>query len=94
MSEKYQKLDNKMVGQMIKALRKTKRISVIEFSERTGICRSYITMVEQGDANPSVDIIVTLFAGLGKEVVFGVKRFRIQTAKAASTESRDAALLG
>ena len=32
MSEKYQKLDNKMVGQMIKALRKTKRISVVSIS--------------------------------------------------------------
>ncbi len=78
MSDKYQKLDNKLVGQMIKYLRKNKKISVTEFAERTGVCRSYITMVEQGDANPSVEVISTLFAGLGKEVVFSIKRQRSQ----------------
>ncbi len=78
MSEKYQTLDNKMVGQVIKSIRKSRKMTISEFSARTGICRSYITMVEHGAANPSVEVIAALFAGLDKQIVFGVKKQSIE----------------
>jgi XRE family transcriptional regulator of biofilm formation len=76
MSQKLNKLENKVLGEILKQLRKKQRLSITDFSQRTGICRSYITMVEQGDANPSIEVLDTLFSSLGRRLVFTLRRQR------------------
>lgn len=81
MTEKFKLLDNQSIGIALKQLRKKQKLSINDFSQSTGICLSYITMVEQGEANPSVEVLKTLFAGVGRNLVFSLRRQR-QYAKA------------
>lgn len=76
MSEKLMQFNHRAIGLTVKELRKIQKISITDFAERTGICRSYITMVEQGEANPSIEVLNRLFSCLGKHLVFSVRRHR------------------
>jgi transcriptional regulator with XRE-family HTH domain len=54
----------KKFGLRIAALRKTARVSQESFADRCGFARSYMSRIERGKANPSLDAIETLAEGL------------------------------
>ena len=51
-------------GQRIAALRLAAGLSQEAFADRCGFARSYMSRIERGSANPSLDAIETLAAGL------------------------------
>ena len=54
----------KKFGQRVKALRRATGVSQEDFAERCGFARSYMSRIERGKANPSLDAIETLAEGL------------------------------
>lgn len=64
----------KRFGDNFKALRLVSGVSQEAFADKCGFARSYVSRIERGAANPSLDAIETLAAALGVEVVsfFGV----------------------
>ena len=53
------------LGQRIKALRNLSGMSQEAFADKCGFARSYMSRVERGGANPSVDALQTLADALG-----------------------------
>jgi transcriptional regulator with XRE-family HTH domain len=51
-------------GQRIAALRRAAGLSQEAFADQCGFARSYMSRIERGGANPSLDAIETLAAGL------------------------------
>lgn len=51
-------------GQRLAALRRAAGLSQEAFADRCGFARSYMSRIERGAANPSLDAIETLAAGL------------------------------
>jgi transcriptional regulator with XRE-family HTH domain len=54
----------KKFGLRIAALRRDAGLSQEAFADRCGFARSYMSRIERGAANPSLDAIETLAAGL------------------------------
>lgn len=54
----------KQFGQKIAALRREAGLSQEAFADRCGFARSYMSRIERGGANPSLDAIETLATGL------------------------------
>ncbi len=54
----------KKFGQRIASLRRAAGVSQEDFAERCGFARSYMSRIERGKANPSLDAIETLAGGL------------------------------
>ena len=54
----------KQFGQKIAALRREAGLSQEAFADRCGFARSYMSRIERGGANPSLDAIETLAGGL------------------------------
>lgn len=52
----------------VRQLRKAGDISQEAFADRCGFARSYMSRVERGGANPSLDAIETIATALGVEV--------------------------
>ncbi len=59
----------KRFGQRVKELRLASGTSQEAFADRSGFARSYMSRVERGVANPSLDAIQVLADALGVEVV-------------------------
>ena len=59
----------KKFGQRIVALRRAAGLSQGAFADRCGFARSYMSRIERGAANPSLDAIETLAAGLKVRVL-------------------------
>lgn len=53
-----------MVGQRLRELRKTKRLSQLDIEKRTGIFRCYISQLEHGFATPSIKTLAKLARAL------------------------------
>jgi transcriptional regulator with XRE-family HTH domain len=54
----------KKFGLRIKTLRKAAKVSQESLADRCGFARSYMSRIERGKANPSLDAIETLAGGL------------------------------
>ena len=54
----------KKFGLRVAALRKTAKVSQESLADRCGFARSYMSRIERGKANPSLDAIETLAGGL------------------------------
>lgn len=54
----------KKFGAKVAALRKASKISQEVLADRCGFARSYMSRIERGKANPSLDAIETLAGGL------------------------------
>ena len=54
----------KKFGQRIASLRQAAGMSQEAFADRCGFARSYMSRIERGGANPSLDAIETLASGL------------------------------
>jgi transcriptional regulator with XRE-family HTH domain len=59
----------KRFGQRVKELRHAAGMSQEAFADHCGFARSYMSRVERGGANPSLDAIETLATAFGVEVV-------------------------
>jgi transcriptional regulator with XRE-family HTH domain len=59
----------KKFGIRFRALRKAAGLSQEEFADKCGFARSYMSRIERGAANPSLDAIETLAAALKVPVV-------------------------
>ena len=55
----------KRFGERVKELRRASGMSQEAFADHSGYARSYISRVERGGANPSLDAIETLATALG-----------------------------
>ena len=58
----------KSFGLRVRELRKDRGTSQEEFADRCGFARSYMSRIERGGANPSLDAIETIATALGVEV--------------------------
>lgn len=67
----------KHFGDRIKELRHASGISQEAFADKCGFARSYMSKIERGRANPSLDAVETLAGALGVEIV---KLFEKQSA--------------
>lgn len=54
----------KKFGQRIAILRRTAGVSQEDLADRCGLARSYMSRIERGKANPSLDAIEILAGGL------------------------------
>jgi transcriptional regulator with XRE-family HTH domain len=59
----------KKFGNRVAALRRAASISQEELADRCGFARSYMSRIERGKANPSLDAVETLAGGLNVSVV-------------------------
>lgn len=59
----------KRFGQRVKELRQATGLSQEAFADRCGFARSYMSRIERGKANPSLDAVQDLADALGVEVV-------------------------
>jgi transcriptional regulator with XRE-family HTH domain len=53
-----------IVGEKVRALRKSAGLSQEVLAERCGIFRTYLSRIESGAANPSLVVLVTLASAL------------------------------
>lgn len=74
----------KLFGERIKALRLAAGISQEAFSDKCGYARSYMSRIERGLANPSLDAVEVLAVALKVDTVtlFDTKGMDISSAKA------------
>lgn len=56
-------------GQRVKELRCASGLSQEVFADRCGFARSYMSWIEQGGANPSLDAVEVLADALGVPVI-------------------------
>lgn len=54
----------KYFGQRVRTLRKEKGLSQEAFAERCGLDRTYISGIERGVRNPTLEVIMVIAAGL------------------------------
>jgi transcriptional regulator with XRE-family HTH domain len=59
----------KRFGTRVAALRKAAKLSQEALADRCGFARSYMSRIERGRANPSLDAVETLAGGLRVPVV-------------------------
>lgn len=59
----------KKFGNRVAALRRAAEISQEALADRCGFARSYMSRIERGKANPSLDAIETLAGGLKVAVI-------------------------
>ena len=58
-----------MIGERIQMLRKNKRLSLSELSERAGVAKSYLSSIERGiQRNPSIQFLEKVGVVLGISV--------------------------
>lgn len=58
----------KRFGQRVKELRQASGLSQEAFADKCGFARSYMSRVERGAANPSLDAVEVLASALGVPV--------------------------
>jgi transcriptional regulator with XRE-family HTH domain len=57
-----------LFGERVRELRLAAELKQDEFAEKCGFARSYMSRVETGGANPSLDAIQTIATALGVSV--------------------------
>ena len=66
-------LNMELLGRMIRATRKYRRLTQLELGERVGVGKAQISKWETSANNATVDTIVKLFSALGAEIGFSVQ---------------------
>ncbi len=75
MSSQYLKLDQAaselavQFGANARARRNALKLSQAELSERTGLAASHLSFIENGRANPTMEVMEKLAAGLGVSLI-------------------------
>lgn len=57
----------KLFGERLKERRRALGLTQVQLFEKTGITDAYISLVERGRANPTLDIMVKLAEAVGAE---------------------------
>jgi transcriptional regulator with XRE-family HTH domain len=57
-----------IVGRQVRRLRKVSGLSQESLSDRCGIFRTYLSRVEGGTANPTINVLVNLATALGVNI--------------------------
>jgi ribosome-binding protein aMBF1 (putative translation factor) len=57
----------------LRELREAAGLSLADVAERTGMDKAFVSRLELGRGNPTVDTLARYAAALGKRVVFGVE---------------------
>lgn len=58
----------KLFGRRLRALREAQGVSQALLYEKTGVTASYISLIERGKANPTLDCMASLCDALGEDV--------------------------
>ncbi len=58
----------KLFGVRLKELRSIRGLTQTQISEATGITPPYVSLIERGKANPTLDMMVKLANAVGSEV--------------------------
>jgi transcriptional regulator with XRE-family HTH domain len=59
---------SRLFGICVRALRQEQGWTQVEFSERCGFYQTYLSRIENGQANPSLNAIEVIANGLGMDV--------------------------
>ena len=54
-----------MIGERIKQIRRDKKITQEELSEKAGVNRSYLSVIENGHSSPTIDVVERIAAAMG-----------------------------
>jgi transcriptional regulator with XRE-family HTH domain len=55
-------------GQCVRALRQAQGLTQVEFSEKCGFCQTYLSRIENGQANPTLNAMEVIAVALGLTV--------------------------
>ncbi|MBO4242780.1 MAG: helix-turn-helix transcriptional regulator [Clostridiales bacterium] len=69
MIENQQADIKKNVGQMINRIRLSERLTQVELAKRACIDRANLARLENGNYNPTLDLLVKIAEATGKEIV-------------------------
>ena len=65
-------------GQCVRALRQANGLTQVEFSERCGVYQTYLSRIENGQANPTLNAMEVIAVALGLTVFELFERVREQ----------------
>lgn len=65
-------------GQCVRALRQAHGMTQVEFSEKCGFYQTYLSRIENGQANPTLNAMEVIAVGLGLTVFELFERVREQ----------------
>lgn len=66
-------------GQSVRALRQAHGLTQVEFSEKCGFYQTYLSRIENGQANPTLNAMEVIAVALGLTVFELFERVREQT---------------
>ncbi|WP_310644761.1 helix-turn-helix transcriptional regulator [Limnohabitans sp.] len=66
----------KIFGQCVRALRQAQGLTQVEFSEKCGFYQTYLSRIENGQANPTLNAMEVIAVGLGLTVFELFERVR------------------
>jgi len=66
-------LNMELLGRMIRATRKFRKLTQLELGEKVGVGKAQISKWDTSANNATVDTIVKLFSALGAEIGFSVQ---------------------
>ncbi len=61
-------MNNKDIGNKLRTLRKSQGISLLQLAEHVGKTKSYISMIENGKANPSLSTLKNIVSFFGMDL--------------------------
>jgi transcriptional regulator with XRE-family HTH domain len=73
------------VGETLKTLRQSQRLSLDDLSRRAGVSKSMLSQIERNEANPTVAILWRLASALGIDITDFLSTGQSKTATAAVT---------
>jgi DNA-binding XRE family transcriptional regulator len=66
----------------MRELRESAGLSLADMADRTGMDKAFVSRLETGQGNPTIDTLARYAAALGKRVVFGIEEATEPTQKA------------
>ncbi len=69
---------NQSFGQCVRVLRQARGLTQVEFSEKCGFYQTYLSRIENGQANPTLNAMEVIAVGLGLTVFELFERVREQ----------------
>jgi transcriptional regulator with XRE-family HTH domain len=82
--------DSLIIGNLIREIRKSKSISQEQLSERSGLDRSFISMLERGKKNPTLSTLIKLCKALDVSLTELISEFEVRQNKEVEDEKRTA----
>ncbi len=88
-------MENKDIGSKLKTLRKSQGISLLQLATHIGKTKSYISMIENGKANPSLSTLknIVSFFGMDLATFFDSDDNKSHSGKEVFTFDKDAKLI-